>query len=133
MCLGERYGYDLHSNNGYDYITGGGGIIFKPATVQKIIDKCYCPSRNSPDDMIIGLCLRHLNIPVTHSSQFHQARSIDYAPETLIASHVVSFHKFWQIDPIAVYRRWFESDDQEMHCYNNKSCDLDKRHINDEL
>lgn len=137
MCLGERYGYDLNAHNGYNYITGGGGIIFKPSTVQKILESCYCPNINSPDDMIIGLCLRHLNIPVTHSPLFHQARPIDYAPETLLDQNVISFHKFWQIDPSAVYRQWFERDDQELTsvlCDGNiKSCEIANKKLNDEL
>lgn len=42
-----------------------------------------------------------------------QARSIDYNEKTL-TKHPISFHKFWQIDPIDVYQNWFEQNDQNM-------------------
>lgn len=29
VALGERYGYGLYEGHGYDYITGGGGSVYK--------------------------------------------------------------------------------------------------------
>lgn len=118
IYLGERYGYDLSSfDNGYNYITGGGGIVFNLKTVRKLVNSCTCPTASSPDDMIFGICLKSLNIDATHSSLFHQARSKDYPPETLDRNSI-SFHKFWQIDPLVVYERWFRKRDEEYYEIN---------------
>jgi hypothetical protein len=112
IYLGERYGYDLFSDDtGYNYITGGGGIVFNVKTIRKLVESCSCASPSSPDDMIIASCLRSLNIEPIHSSLFHQARSKDYAPEVLSAN-AISFHKFWQIDPLEVYERWRKRDEE---------------------
>jgi len=72
--MGERYGYDLLSENGYNYITGGGGIVFNRDLVEELINTCTCPTISSPDDMIIGLCLKQLGIMPIHSTRFHQVR-----------------------------------------------------------
>ncbi|KAL5281193.1 B3GALTL family protein [Megaselia abdita] len=72
IYLGERYGYRLHSKDGFNYITGGGGIVFSLPTVQQILKFCSCPSLSSPDDMILGACLNRLKINAIHSPRFHQ-------------------------------------------------------------
>lgn len=54
VYLGERYGYQLLSPNGFNYITGGGGIVFSLSVVEKLVHFCRCPTSSSPDDMIIG-------------------------------------------------------------------------------
>ena len=41
VAVGERYGYGLDSNYGYDYITGGGGMAFSQSLVRKLAD-CAC-------------------------------------------------------------------------------------------
>jgi UDP-glucose:O-linked fucose beta-1,3-glucosyltransferase len=118
IYLGERYGYDLFSeDNGYNYITGGGGIVFNVKTLRKLVDSCSCASPSSPDDMIIASCLKSLDIDAIHSPLFHQARSKDYAPEVLYRDSI-SFHKFWQIEPLDVYERWFRKRDEEYHEIN---------------
>lgn len=70
--MGERYGYRLHSSDGFNYITGGGGIVFSLNVIKILLKHCNCPAASSPDDMIIGLCLQRLNIEAIHSSRFHQ-------------------------------------------------------------
>lgn len=113
VYLGERYGYDLFSDdNGYNYITGGGGIVFNMKTVKKIVESCTCPSISSPDDMIIASCLKQFEIEPIHSTLFHQARPKDY-PKAVLSSRSISFHKFWQIDPIVEYSKWFRRKDEE--------------------
>ncbi len=72
LYLGERYGYRLLSPDGFNYITGGGGIVFSIRTVKKLIERCSCPTSSAPDDMIIGICLKQLGIEPIHSSLFHQ-------------------------------------------------------------
>lgn len=113
IYLGERYGYDLFSDdNGYNYITGGGGIVLNLKTVKKIIESCSCPSPSSPDDMIIASCLKQFEIEPIHSTLFHQARPKDY-PKAVLSSRSISFHKFWQIDPVVEYSKWFRKRDEE--------------------
>uniref|UniRef100_A0A3Q3WYX0 Fringe-like glycosyltransferase domain-containing protein n=1 Tax=Mola mola TaxID=94237 RepID=A0A3Q3WYX0_MOLML len=90
VCLGERYGYGL-SQGGYSYITGGGG-------------------NDAPDDMVLGMCLNALGLPVTHSPLFHQARPEDYARDFLAHQVPISFHKYWNIDPVAVFNKWLKDD-----------------------
>lgn len=118
IYLGERYGFDLFSDdNGFNYITGGGGIVFNVKTVNKIVESCSCPSLSSPDDMVIASCLTQFDIEPIHSTLFHQARSKDY-PDISISSRSISFHKFWQIDPIVEYSRWFRKRDEEYFAIN---------------
>ena len=72
IYLGERYGFQLFSPNGFNYITGGGGIVFSLSVIEKLVHICRCPSPTSPDDMIIALCLQRIGIEPIHSSRFHQ-------------------------------------------------------------
>jgi hypothetical protein len=67
--------------------------------------------------MIFGICLKSLNIDATHSSLFHQARSKDY-PKEMLDRNSISFHKFWQIDPIEAYEKWFRKRDEEYYEIN---------------
>lgn len=113
IYLGERYGYDHFAvDGGYNYITGGGGVVFNVKTVRRIVESCSCPSPSSPDDMIIASCLQQLSIEPIHSTLFHQARPRDYPP-VVLNRNSISFHKFWQIDPIAEYTKWFRKKDEE--------------------
>lgn len=57
---------------GYNYITGGGGMVFSMPLVKKILKNCKCPTPDAPDDMIIGACITNLKIPIIHSPTFHQ-------------------------------------------------------------
>ncbi|XP_055592266.1 beta-1,3-glucosyltransferase-like isoform X2 [Uranotaenia lowii] len=134
LYIGERYGYHLvsredyldpdyesgrhqhhHHHQGYNYITGGGGIIISVKILDALLRWCECPSASSPDDMILAACLFQLGVRPIHSPLFHQARPSDYAPEVLAADRpaIVSFHKHWQIDPYQVYNRWFRANDEQ--------------------
>ncbi|XP_011606882.1 beta 3-glucosyltransferase a isoform X1 [Takifugu rubripes] len=110
VCLGERYGYGL-SQGGYSYITGGGGMVFSREAVARLLDSgCRCYSNDAPDDMVLGMCLNALGLPVTHSPLFHQARPEDYARDFLAHQVPISFHKHWNIDPVAVFNKWLKDD-----------------------
>jgi UDP-glucose:O-linked fucose beta-1,3-glucosyltransferase len=115
-------------DNGYNYITGGGGIIFNLKTVKTIVKSCSCPSPDSPDDMVIGACLKQLEIEPIHSTLFHQARSKDY-PKAVLSSRSISFHKFWQIDPIDEYSRWFRKKDEEYFEINKHLMSYDYKYL----
>lgn len=129
VYFGERYGYRLHSDDGFNYITGGGGIAFSFPTVRKIVQSCTCPTISSPDDMILGSCLHGLNVKAIHSSRFHQARPMDYPKPLLALQKPVSFHKFWQLDPIAVYEKWFKEDDEKLNLQELQSKKIKKEPI----
>lgn len=116
IALGQRYGYNIRGDQslGYNYLTGGGGIILNVALVHKLTTcKCYAP--DAPDDMVLGMCLKALNATVVHSPVFHQARPQDYADEYLESYPMISFHKHWMIDPIEVYRHWLYQDSSFGH------------------
>ncbi|XP_059481716.1 beta-1,3-glucosyltransferase [Neocloeon triangulifer] len=112
LALGERYGFRVFERDtGYNYLTGGGGMVVNRAAVHQLTKGCHCPADDFPDDMfIMGVCLSKLGIPLVHSSLFHQARPDDYAPEYLAMQQPISFHKHWLIDPLEVYKNWFDAD-----------------------
>ncbi|XP_016119254.1 beta-1,3-glucosyltransferase [Sinocyclocheilus grahami] len=112
VSVGERYGYGL-SRDGYSYITGGGGMVFSRVAVQNILaGGCGCRSSDAPDDMVLGMCLTALGLLVTHSPLFHQARPQDYVKELLARQSPISFHKHWNINPVAVYQHWLAEPNQ---------------------
>nr|CAH0102695.1 unnamed protein product [Daphnia galeata] len=111
LLIGQRYGYASGHNYGYDYITGGGGMVLSRPAVQLIAGRCRCPGPDTPDDMWLGACSESLGILVVHFPGFHQARPDDYPLKLLETQFVVSFHKHWMIDPLQVYEKWFADDD----------------------
>lgn len=118
VALGQRYGFRVGSGHyGYDYPTGGGGMVFSRAVAARMLerdDACRCRSDDAPDDMHLGACMASLGAPVVHSARFHQARPEDYHPDLLRAQAPVSFHKFWNTDPRQWYRDWFRDDDAKL-------------------
>ncbi|XP_073823069.1 beta-1,3-glucosyltransferase [Musca autumnalis] len=123
IYLGERYGYRLHAPDGFNYITGGGGIAFSVPALRRIVQHCSCPTPSAPDDMILGSCLHTLQMKALHSAHFHQARPNDYPTERLRQEVPVSFHKFWQMDPREIYRQWFFDNDDRMLLHEAKAVD----------
>ncbi|XP_018332407.1 beta-1,3-glucosyltransferase [Agrilus planipennis] len=114
VAIGERYGYNVVSGWGYNYLTGGAGILISRPLVEKLsTEGCHCPSVSSPDDMVLGLCFKKLDVDVIHSPYFHQARPNDYTPEYLEGQKPITFHKYWMLDPFNVYQKWFLSKDVE--------------------
>lgn len=82
IAIGERYGFRIwDSLYGYEYLTGGAGVVLSAPLVHKMIqsDKCRCPSATTPDDMyLFGICLAQIGAEPIHSSLFHQVRSLIY-------------------------------------------------------
>ncbi|XP_076745365.1 beta-1,3-glucosyltransferase isoform X3 [Maylandia zebra] len=108
VSLGERYGYGL-TQKGYSYTTGGGGMVLSRTAVSRLLSSsCGCYSDDAPDDMVLGRCFTTLGVPITHSPLFHQARPDDYSEEMISTQHAISFHKHWNVDPVAVYRYWLQ-------------------------
>ncbi|XP_029029161.1 beta-1,3-glucosyltransferase isoform X2 [Betta splendens] len=112
LSLGEKYGYGL-VHSGYSYTTGGAGMVLSRAAVSRLLSSgCSCYSDEAPDDMVLGRCLTSLRVPVTHSPLFHQARPEDYAEALISPQEAISFHKHWNVDPVAVYRHWLQDAQQ---------------------
>nr|XP_027784757.1 beta-1,3-glucosyltransferase [Marmota flaviventris] len=113
IVLGERYGYGL-GTDGYSYVTGGGGMVFSREAIRRLLaSKCRCHSIDSPDDMVLGMCFSGLGIPMIHSPLFHQARPTDYSKDLLSHQVPISFHKYWNIDPVKVYFTWLAPSEEE--------------------
>ncbi|GMR59628.1 hypothetical protein PMAYCL1PPCAC_29823, partial [Pristionchus mayeri] len=115
VIIGERYGYgyDVSGEGGYDYPTGGAGMVFSLPAARLLVQQCECPSIDSPDDMILGMCARHLSIPIVHSPAMHQARPMDYARSLISRLLPISFHKHEGIDPYEVYTRYLKEAEDE--------------------
>lgn len=115
LAIGERYGFRIwDSLHGYEYLTGGAGVVLSAPLVKQILHSgvCECPSPTTPDDMyLFGVCFARLGTLLTHSTLFHQARPSDYATAFLASQEPISFHKFWMIDPQIVYEEWFAEAD----------------------
>lgn len=116
LILGERYGYRVHLNKGYNYITGGGGMILSREIIFSLVKDgvCNCPSPDSPDDMLLGICASKIGGKIIHSPAFHQARPPDYSIGYLDTHGAISFHKHWMIDPYKVYNDWFLKYDKTL-------------------
>ncbi|KAK8730004.1 hypothetical protein OTU49_008424 [Cherax quadricarinatus] len=112
VALGEKYGYGATTARGYSYITGGGGMIFSKTLVEQLAKPgmCECPSNDIPDDMFLGMCLKHASVPIIHSSLFHQGRPVDYPEELLEGELPVSFHRYWMLEPMQAFARWLDDN-----------------------
>ncbi|CAB3239287.1 unnamed protein product [Arctia plantaginis] len=126
--LGERYGYGYGKKEtaakGYDYITGGGGTVLSIGAAKKL-STCSCAGASAPDDMTLGACARfRLNLTLTHSPLFHQARPQDYAREVLARDRPISFHRHSSPEPSRVYATWFQHDDLALRRGSSKRDEL---------
>jgi len=50
-------------------------VFSREAVVQLLASGCKCYSNDAPDDMVLGMCLNALRVPVTHSPLFHQVHA----------------------------------------------------------
>ncbi|MFH4975281.1 hypothetical protein AB6A40_001990 [Gnathostoma spinigerum] len=94
-------------------------IIFSKPAVHQLVNGCSCPSNDSPDDMIIGLCAKRLSITIITSAAFHQARPNDYSQLYLERIPAISFHKFYDVDPYAVYMTRLHVDKKKAEDINH--------------
>lgn len=122
--VGQRYGFRIATGqHGYDYPTGGSGMILSRALVAKMAERqshCRCPSPEHPDDMLLGACFTNMGVSMIHARGLHQGRPEDYHEKLLQTDDPISFHKFWQTDPIKTYDRWFREADAALkeHKFN---------------
>ena len=115
MKSGQRYGYKAATKTGYNYITGGGGMILNRDAVVKLLappEPASCITPDTADDMHLGMWATRKQVPILHSGRMFQARPPDY-PESIFTSRVpVSFHKHWNISPNKVYNEYFRESDK---------------------
>lgn len=118
ILLGQRYGYMVATGKGgYNYITGGGGMILNRLGVERLLELpggCGCPRPDTPDDMHLGMCARRAKVDLIHSGRMFQARPPDYPSSMLSYRKPISFHKHWEIDPVKVYSEYFEKVDKKL-------------------
>jgi len=118
ILLGQRYGYMVATGQGgYNYVTGGGGMILNRLGVEALLSLpggCSCPTPSTPDDMHLGMCARRAKVNLLHSGRMFQARPLDYPSSMISNRKPISFHKHWEIDPRQVYSQYFEKVDQKL-------------------
>uniref|UniRef100_A0A8C4IGM6 Beta 3-glucosyltransferase b n=1 Tax=Dicentrarchus labrax TaxID=13489 RepID=A0A8C4IGM6_DICLA len=91
------------------FLCSGCRMVLSRAAVSRLISSgCSCYSDDAPDDMVLGRCFTSLGVPITHSPLFHQARPDDYSETLISLQQAISFHKHWNIDPVAVYKHWLQ-------------------------
>lgn len=85
-------------------------MIFTRHSILRILENCKCPTRDTPDDMYIGACIKNLDIMFIHTDLLHQARPYDYSKDYLKNQEPISFHKYWNCDPLKVYQTFLSND-----------------------
>jgi UDP-glucose:O-linked fucose beta-1,3-glucosyltransferase len=103
LIIGDRYAYGHGRPGGYDYPTGGAGIVVSHRALEMIVEansnECTPQDTGSqPDDMWLGRCAQSLGIPLVDEPGFHQARPSDYHPQSISLHRPISFHRFKDID-----------------------------------
>jgi len=79
LAIGERYGFHVTGPKayGYNFISGGGGIILNRKLALKLNQACSCPNTDAMDrmdDVQLGACIHKIEVPIIHSERLHQVR-----------------------------------------------------------
>lgn len=70
VCVFLRMSNGIRCNN---ILLHSYRMVFSRTAVQNVLaGGCDCHSPDAPDDMVLGMCLTMLGLPVTHSQLFHQ-------------------------------------------------------------
>ncbi|KRX97600.1 Beta-1,3-glucosyltransferase [Trichinella pseudospiralis] len=117
-----RYGFHFNADGtgGFDYPTLGAGAVFPSPVVSTLAFILQCTSKDAPDDMSIGFYLSNSDIPIVHSSSFHQAPSSSYAHDYLHKMPMISFHSFFNGNPLENFEQYLKeeflkNDEEEEH------------------
>ena len=72
-------------------------------------------SREGPEDRMLGECAqKYSKVAMTHSGRMFQTGPDEYFDDFLTGRKPVSFHQHTGLDPLQIYRTWFEESDREM-------------------
>ena len=90
-------------------------MLVSRAGLEKLMEMggCQCGSDDSPDDMTLGMCLQHHQIPCLHSPHFHQASPPDYVTALIEELTPVTFHRHHGSGTEWIYRRWLMGEKEE--------------------
>ena len=70
-------------------------------------------SREGPEDMMLGLCAKKMSkVTTTHTGRMFLTGPDEYYDDFLLGRQPVSFHKHNGLDPLHIYRTWFEESDR---------------------
>ena len=73
-------------------------------------------SREGPEDMMLGLCaLTYSKVVLTHTGKMFLMGPDEYSQDFLFRRKPISFHKHNGLDPLHIYKKWFEKSDQQMN------------------
>ena len=102
-------------------------MIYRSILILRFFSHLAHRQADVPDDMHIGMCLDSMDIPIVHSSRFHQARPMDYAKDYLLHTQPISFHKHEEHDPVKIWNEFLDAD------YDEKEATLLSQRKHDEL
>ena len=78
-----------------------------------LVEEEDASSREGPEDMMLGLCAKTLSkVTITHTGRMFLIGPDEYHDDFLIGRQPVSFHKHNGLDPLHIYRTWFEESDR---------------------
>ena len=64
---------------------------------------------------MLGLCAqKYSRVAMAHSGRMFLTGPDEYFDDFLTRRNPVSFHKHTSIDPLEIYRTWFEESDREL-------------------
>lgn len=105
-------------------------IVLSLSVIKKVSKLSFCNSNDWPDDMTLGMWLDDANQSIIHSHLFHQARPEDYAPQRIMTSKPISFHKFWETRPLDLYHKYLNHSNTQQKYHSHADTDY---HDDDEL
>ena len=78
-----------------------------------LVEEEDASSREGPEDMMLGLCAKKMSkVTTTHTGRMFLTGLDEYYDDFLLGRQPVSFHKHNGLDPLHIYRTWFEESDR---------------------
>lgn len=132
VMIGMRVGFISSIGEGSYFPAGGAGIVLNRDMVESLVSSCKCwdpewmvrrdglieddpGSREGPEDLMLGVCAQtYSKVALTHTGRMFLAGPDEYFDDFLTGRKPVSFHKHNGLDPLQIYRTWFEESDREM-------------------
>ena len=81
-----------------------------------LVEEEDASSREGPEDMMLGMCAKKMSkVTTTHTGRMFLTGPDEYYDDFLLGRQPVSFHKHNGLDPLHIYRTWFEESDRGLH------------------